>query len=74
MVDCSDLVSSQVVSSQEYKAYIDLIRERTSFNKTLLSECHAAICGALWGYGNTDLAGIGVSLPPNLDPIRPRAT
>jgi len=74
MVDCSDLVFSQVVTSQEYDGYIDLIRERTAFNETILSECHAAICGALWGYGNTDLAGIGVSPPPNLDLINPRAT
>ncbi|KAK1825786.1 hypothetical protein QBC39DRAFT_377093, partial [Podospora conica] len=58
MVDCSDLVSSQV-SQERFKAYLDLIREHTSFNNTLLSECHAQICGALWGYGNSDLSGIG---------------
>lgn len=72
MVNCSDLVSRQVISSQEFDNYVDLISERTSFNETLLAECSAAICGALWGYGDTDLAGIGVSPLPNLAIICPR--
>lgn len=56
MVNCSDLVSRQLATSQELTAYLDLVREHTSFNDTLIYECKYAICGALWGYGNTDLA------------------
>lgn len=74
MVNCSDLVSSQVVSSQGFRAYLDLVRDHTSFNGTLIRECKFAICGALWGYGSTDLAGIGVSPLPNIDPGHQRAT
>lgn len=71
MVNCSDLVSSQVGSSQEFRAYITLVREHTSFNDTFW-ECKFAICGALWGYGNTDLAGIGVSPLPEHRPKTPK--
>jgi len=58
VADCSGLDAFRV-----FKDYADLLRNRTSFNETLLRQCQQPICQALWGYGIPDLSGIGVSVP-----------
>jgi hypothetical protein len=47
---------------QDFGDYMALVRNRTSFNETLLRQCQVPICGVLWGYGLPDISGIGVSL------------
>jgi hypothetical protein len=56
-VDCVGLDAFK-----DFGDYMTLVRNRTSFNETLLRQCQVPICGALWGYGLPDLSGIGVSL------------
>jgi len=55
-VDCSAL--ADMTGFQEY---MQLIRNETKFNTTLLGFCQNEICGALWGVGNPDVSGIGVT-------------
>lgn len=59
--DCSNLDGFQV-----FKDYLNLIRNRTSFDEALLKQCQEPICQTLWGFGLEDLSGIGVSFPPLL--------
>ncbi|KAM7183607.1 hypothetical protein V8F33_013482 [Rhypophila sp. PSN 637] len=56
-IDCSDLDTFRVFGD-----YADLLRNRTSFNETLLRVCQKPICRALWGFGVPDLSGIGVAI------------
>jgi hypothetical protein len=56
-VDCIGLDAFK-----DFGDYMALVRNRTSFNETLLRQCQVPICGALWGYGLPDISGIGVSL------------
>src|SRR4051794_21129250 len=60
VIDCSALDAFTLFSD-----YTDLLRNRTSFNETLLRQCQQPICQALWGFGVPDLSGIGVSSQPN---------
>jgi hypothetical protein len=56
-VDCVGLDAFK-----DFGDYMALVRNRTSFDETLLRQCQVPICGALWGYGLPDISGIGVSL------------
>ncbi|KAM7214245.1 hypothetical protein V8F06_010362 [Rhypophila decipiens] len=56
-IDCTDLDAFRVFGD-----YADLLRNRTSFNETLLRGCQKPICRALWGFGVPDLSGIGVAI------------
>ncbi|KAK4208405.1 hypothetical protein QBC37DRAFT_353696, partial [Rhypophila decipiens] len=56
-IDCTDLDAFRVFGD-----YADLLRNRTSFNETLLRGCQKPICRALWGFGVPDLSGIGVTI------------
>ncbi|GAB1320019.1 hypothetical protein MFIFM68171_10229 [Madurella fahalii] len=47
---------------RDFGDYMTLLRNRTSFNETLLRQCQVPICGALWGYGLPDISGIGVAI------------
>lgn len=60
VVDCSDLNAFKAFGD-----YTDLLRNRTSFNDTLLRQCQQDICQALWGFGVPDLSGIGVGFSPS---------
>jgi len=55
--DCSGLDGFK-----SFESYASLLRDRTSFNETLLSQCRLPICQALWGFGEPDLSGIGVAI------------
>lgn len=55
-INCSTLTSVR-----GFQDYIQIVRNETSFNQTLLRFCQDEICGALWGVGNPDVSGIGVS-------------
>ena len=56
-VDCSGLDGFKA-----FKDYASLLRNRTSFNETLLSQCQLPVCQALWGFGEPDLSGIGAAV------------
>ena len=48
-------------SRQHFANYIHLINETTKGNFSLVRACKADVCTALWGSGNPDISGIGVS-------------
>ena len=56
IVNCSDLVSRT-----SFHNYIATIRNVTGNSFALVDQCKAEICNALWGSGNPDISGIGVS-------------
>ena len=47
-------------SRTSFPSYIVSIRNATADNFTLVPECKAEICNALWGSGNPDISGVGV--------------
>ncbi|KAL1835671.1 hypothetical protein VTJ49DRAFT_6254 [Mycothermus thermophilus] len=64
LIDCTGLEAFH-----NFGTYVDDVRSRTSFNETLLQQCRVPICGALWGYGMPDIAGIGVAIGYTLSNI-----
>ncbi len=56
VVKCSNLASRS-----SFPKYITAIRNATGNNFTLVDQCQAEVCNALWGSGNPDISGIGVS-------------
>ena len=54
-VNCGSLASRT-----SFPSYIASIRNATADNFTLVAQCKAEICNALWGSGNPDISGIGV--------------
>lgn len=60
--ECSPIDCSALVPISGFQEYITHVRDETGFNTTLLRFCQMEICGALWGVGNPDVSGIGVSL------------
>ncbi|KAL0937210.1 uncharacterized protein CTRU02_206941 [Colletotrichum truncatum] len=56
-LDCSSLESLH-----GFDNYLRQLRAVTHFNETLLNQCRKTICNAVWGEGNPDISGIGVSI------------
>ena len=54
-VNCGSLASRT-----SFPSYIASIRNATADNFTLVAQCKAEICNALWGSGNPDISGVGV--------------
>ena len=54
-INCGSLVSKT-----SFPNYIASIRNATAGNFTLVDQCKAQICNALWGSGNSDISGVGV--------------
>ena len=54
-VSCGSLASRT-----NFPSYIASIRNATAGNFTLVAQCKAEICNALWGSGNPDISGVGV--------------
>jgi hypothetical protein len=52
---------SLLASRSSFANYVQEINATTNFNETLLTDCQSDICNALWGDGNADISGIGVS-------------
>lgn len=58
VVDCSPLATRN-----DFKAYISLLlTDGAEVNVTLLQQCKAQVCTALWGEGNPDVSGVGVRI------------
>lgn len=56
MSNCSSLESLG-----DFNECISLLESETHFNETILLQCQREICVAIWGEGNPDISGIGVS-------------
>jgi len=54
---------SLLVARTDFANYVQQLQTATDFNQTWLLACQADICDALWGDGNGDVSGIGVSFP-----------
>ena len=48
-------------TEKNFRSYVTELNETTKFNETLLQYCQNDICNAIWGDGNADISGIGVS-------------
>ena len=46
----------------DFTAYIDLLRNATGGDFSLVKDCKTNVCGALWGSGNPDISGIGMAI------------
>jgi hypothetical protein len=46
----------------DFAAYIDLLRNATGGDFSLVKDCKTNVCGALWGSGNPDISGIGMAI------------
>lgn len=46
----------------DFDGYVALLKNITGGNFSLVSECREEVCGALWGSGNPDISGIGMTI------------
>ena len=60
MVNKTSINCEYLASRTSFPNYIALIRNATTDNFTLVGQCKAEICNALWGSGNPDISGVGV--------------
>ncbi|KAH6662210.1 hypothetical protein F5X68DRAFT_279913 [Plectosphaerella plurivora] len=49
-------------SMKGFDEYIELLRNETDFELSRLEPCRSDVCDAVWGGGNPDISGIGVSV------------
>lgn len=55
-------ISCSIFSQRNsFDSYISEVLKYTGSDEGLLSACKAEICNALWGSGNSDISGVGVS-------------
>jgi len=59
----STLDCTAIAIRRDFDEYIEAILNVTGGNLTRLSDCRPQVCIALWGNGNPDVSGIGVSDP-----------
>jgi hypothetical protein len=56
-----------LATRSSFPDYIQILQNETgsnfTLNLTLLELCKPEVCNALWGTGNGDISGIGVSFP-----------
>lgn len=45
----------------DFAAYITKLENATGHNLSLVAQCEDQVCTAIWGTGNADISGIGVS-------------
>lgn len=53
---------SQLGTRTNFKTYIQLLSNATGGNFSLASGCKSEICAALWGSGNSDISGVGMTV------------
>lgn len=58
----SRLNCSSFATRNDFDAYVTLLLQASNNDIPLLSQCKPEICAALWGQGNSDISGIGVSM------------
>lgn len=52
---------SALVSRKSFPDYVAAIRKATANDFALVDQCRPEVCNALWGSGNPDISGVGVS-------------
>ena len=60
MANTTSINCESLASRTSFANYVASIRTATADNFTLVSQCRAEICNALWGSGNPDISGVGV--------------
>lgn len=65
MANRTSINCGSLESRTSFPKYIASIRNATADNFTLVSQCRAEICNALWGSGNPDISGVGVRTQPS---------
>ncbi len=60
MANTTSINCESLASRTSFANYVASIRNATDDNFTLVSQCRAEICNALWGSGNPDISGVGV--------------
>jgi len=55
---------SRIQFLDDFDGYMIELRNQTDFNTTRLFDCQHEICSAIFGEGNPDIGGIGVSSNP----------
>jgi hypothetical protein len=61
MLNTGAVNCSALVERKSFEAYVESINSSTFGNLSLASQCRSELCNALWGSGNPDISGIGVS-------------
>jgi len=57
----STLDCSTFLVRHDFDTYITLLLNATDNDLSRLVKCRSEVCTALWGQGNSDISGIGVS-------------
>lgn len=58
----NDSYCAALSSRADFEGYVDLLRNVTNGDFSLVKECRGEVCGALWGSGNPDISGIGMAI------------
>ena len=62
MANTTSVNCSQLGTRTDFKDYIHLLSNVTGGNLSLASGCKSEICAALWGLGNPDISGVGMTV------------
>lgn len=58
----ADSVNCSLLATRtDFNSYAKKLLDVTNDNLQLLDQCKVEVCGSLWGEGNGDISGIGVS-------------
>ncbi|KAF2872294.1 hypothetical protein BDV95DRAFT_605923 [Massariosphaeria phaeospora] len=57
----SDAACGSLTSRTNFPEYIELVKNVTKGDFSLVHRCRKEVCGALWGSGNADISGIGMA-------------
>lgn len=60
MADCYKLTAVD-----DFTKYVETLSAETGYEDSRLQECKPMICQAIYGIGNPDISGIGVTKPPH---------
>ena len=55
---------TELAIRDHFSDYIQKLNITTCGNLSLAAICKPQMCNALWGSGNPDITGLGVSVPP----------
>jgi hypothetical protein len=62
MANSTSIDCSKLGTRTDFRSYILSISNATGGNFSLASDCKPEICAALWGSGNPDISGIGMTI------------
>ena len=62
MANTTSINCSQLSTRTDFKGYINLLSIATDGNFSLVDSCKSEVCAALWGSGNPDISGVGMTV------------